>query len=92
VVPGILPITRFPQLQRFAESCGATVPEWLHDRFEGLDDDPETRKLIAANVAIEQVARLRREGVNEFHFYTLNRSELAYAICHAIGVRSRKVA
>ena len=92
VVPGILPITRFPQLQRFAEACGATVPEWLHDRFEGLDDDPETRKLIAANVAIEQVARMQREGVNEFHFYTLNRSALAYAICHAIGVRPRKVA
>lgn len=92
IVPGILPITKFPQLQRFAGLCGATVPDWLHDRFEGLEDDPETRKLIAASVAIEQVALLKKEGVTEFHFYTLNRYELAYAICHAIGVRPRKVA
>lgn len=92
IVPGILPITRFPQLQRFAEACGASVPGWLHERFEGLEDDPDTRKLIAASVAIEQVALMKREGVTEFHFYTLNRSELAYAICHAIGVRPRKVA
>jgi len=88
IVPGILPITRFPQLLRFAERCGATVPAWLTERFEGLDDDPETRKMIAASVAIEQVARLRREGVQEFHFYTLNRAELTYAICHALGLRS----
>ncbi len=87
IVPGVLPITRFPQLTRFAARCGASVPDWLVERFEGLDDDPDTRKLIAAAVAIEQVARLRHEGVNEFHFYTLNRAELAYAICHALGVR-----
>jgi methylenetetrahydrofolate reductase (NADPH) len=87
IVPGILPITRFPQLQRFAEQCGATVPQWLHERFDGLDEDPETRRLIAASVAIEQVRRLKREGIDEFHFYTLNRSELTYAICHALGVR-----
>jgi len=90
IVPGILPITRFPQLQRFADQCGATVPDWLHDRFEGLEDDAETRQMIAANVAIEQVRRLQAEGVNEFHFYTLNRSELTYAICHALGVRSNQ--
>jgi methylenetetrahydrofolate reductase (NADPH) len=90
IVPGILPITRFPQLLRFAARCGATVPEWLTERFEGLDDDPETRRLIAAAVAIEQVARLRREGVGEFHFYTLNRAELTYAICHALGLRPRE--
>ena len=90
IVPGVLPITRFPQLTRFAEQCGATVPEWLEDRFDGLEDDPETRKLIAASVAIEHVALLRAEGVREFHFYTLNRSELAFAICHAIGVRPHK--
>lgn len=88
IVPGILPITRFPQLTRFAARCGATVPDWLEERFQGLDDDPETRKLIAAAVAIEQVARLRHEGVDEFHFYTLNRAELTYAICHALGRRS----
>lgn len=92
IVPGILPITRFPQLQRFAEQCGASVPAWLHERFEGLENDADTRQLIAASVAIEQVALLKREGVDEFHFYTLNRHELAYAICHAIGVRPQKVA
>ena len=92
IVPGILPITRFPQLQRFAERCGASVPDWLAERFAGLDDDAETRQLIAANVAIEQVRRLRAEGVDEFHFYTLNRSELTVAICHALGVRPEAAA
>lgn len=92
IVPGILPITRFPQLQRFAATCGATVPEWLVDRFSGLDDDEATRQMIAANVAIEQVRRLQAEGIDEFHFYTLNRSELTYAICHALGVRSKQAA
>jgi methylenetetrahydrofolate reductase (NADPH) len=87
IVPGILPITRFPQVLRFAAMCGASIPDWLKERFDGLDDDPETRRMIAAHVAIEQVSRLRRHGVSEFHFYTLNRAELAYAICHAIGVR-----
>ncbi|MEA3158501.1 MAG: methylenetetrahydrofolate reductase [Gammaproteobacteria bacterium] len=89
IVPGILPITRFPQLLRFASRCGATVPDWLCARFDGLDDDPETRRMIAAHVAIEQVQRLRQHGVEEFHFYTLNRAELAYAICHALGLRPR---
>jgi methylenetetrahydrofolate reductase (NADPH) len=92
IVPGILPITRFPQLQRFAEQCGATVPPWLRERFDGLEDDAETRKLIAASVVIEQVALLKKEGVEEFHFYTLNRHELTYAICHAIGVRRLRTA
>jgi methylenetetrahydrofolate reductase (NADPH) len=87
IVPGILPITRFPQLLRFAARCGASVPNWLRSRFDGLDDDPDTRRMIAANVAIEQVQRLRQHGVEEFHFYTLNRAELAYAICHALGLR-----
>jgi methylenetetrahydrofolate reductase (NADPH) len=90
IVPGVLPITRFPQLQRFAEACGATVPEWLHDRFAGLEDDAGTRQMIAANVAIEQVEKLQAEGINEFHFYTLNRSELTFAICHALGVRPKQ--
>jgi methylenetetrahydrofolate reductase (NADPH) len=89
IVPGILPITRFPQLLRFAARCGASVPDWLRSRFDGLDDDPDTRRMIAANVAIEQVQRLRQHGVEEFHFYTLNRAELAYAICHALGLRPR---
>ena len=87
IVPGILPITRFPQVLRFAARCGASVPEWLKDRFNGLDDDPETRRLIAASVAIEQVQELERQGVRDFHFYTLNRAELTFAICHALGVR-----
>ena len=88
IVPGILPITRFPQMLRFAQRCGATVPESLAHRFDGLDDDPDTRRLIAASFAIEQVRRLQEHGVQEFHFYTLNRAELAYAICHALGVRA----
>jgi methylenetetrahydrofolate reductase (NADPH) len=91
LVPGILPITRFPQLLRFAQRCGASVPDWLRELFEGLDDDPETRRMIAANVAIEQVQRLRGHGVEEFHFYTLNRAELTYAICHTLGLRPRVV-
>jgi methylenetetrahydrofolate reductase (NADPH) len=92
IVPGILPITRFPQLLRFAERCGASVPAWLQHRFDGLDDDAETRRLIAASVAIEQVQTLQRHGIDEFHFYTLNRAELTYAICHALGVRPRVAA
>ena len=92
IVPGILPITRFPQLERFAAMCGASVPDWLRDRFAGLDDDAETRQMIAASVAIEQARRLEQEGIDEFHFYTLNRSELTYAICHALGVRPKQVA
>jgi methylenetetrahydrofolate reductase (NADPH) len=92
IVPGILPITRFPQMLRFAERCGASVPAWLIERFEGLDDDADTRRLIAASVAIDQVQRLQEHGVDEFHFYTLNRAELTYAICHALGVRPRQPA
>jgi methylenetetrahydrofolate reductase (NADPH) len=92
IVPGILPITRFPQLERFAERCGASVPEWLHERFAGLNDDKETRQMIAASVAIEQVHKLQAEGISEFHFYTLNRSELTFAICHALGVRQDQAA
>lgn len=87
IVPGILPITRFPQMLRMAQRCGASVPQWMVDRFEGLDEDPDTRRLIAASVAIEQVQQLQRHGVEHFHFYTLNRSELTVAICHALGVR-----
>lgn len=92
IVPGILPITRFPQLERFANMCGASVPDWLRTRFQGLDNDDETRQMIAASVAIEQVRALEDEGIEEFHFYTLNRSELTYAICHALGVRPKQAA
>jgi methylenetetrahydrofolate reductase (NADPH) len=87
IVPGILPISRFPQLLRMAARCGTAVPGWLHRRFDGLEEDADTRRMISAHVAIEQVQQLRRHGVEEFHFYTLNRAELTYAICHALGVR-----
>jgi methylenetetrahydrofolate reductase (NADPH) len=92
IVPGILPITRFPQVLRFAARCGASIPQWLAERFHGLDDDAETRRLIAASVAIEQVQTLERHGVRDFHFYTLNRAELTYAICHTLGARPAKKA
>src|SRR4029079_4048943 len=82
-----LPITRFPQVLRMAGRCGTRIPRWLEDRFHGLDDDPDTRRLIAASVAIEQVQTLERHGVRDFHFYTLNRAELTYAICHALSIR-----
>jgi methylenetetrahydrofolate reductase (NADH) len=87
IVPGILPVTRFPQVLRFAERCGASIPDWLKERFHGLEDDHETRRMIAASVAIEQVHALARHGVRDFHFYTLNRAELTFAICHALSIR-----
>jgi methylenetetrahydrofolate reductase (NADPH) len=87
VVPGILPVLNFKQAAGFAARCGASVPAWLARRFEGLDEDPATRKLIAAAVAAEQVLKLVERGVNEFHFYTMNRADLAYAICHLLGLR-----
>ena len=87
IVPGILPIAGFGGMLRFAAKCGVNVPDRLHERFSGLDEDPETSRMIAASVAIEQVDELYRHGVREFHFYTLNRAELTYAICHALGLR-----
>jgi methylenetetrahydrofolate reductase (NADPH) len=84
IVPGILPITRFPQITRFAAACGARIPAWLQERFAGLEDDADTRAMIAASVAIDMVETLRRHGVSNFHFYTLNRAELVYAICHCL--------
>ena len=92
IVPGILPITRFSQMTKFAASCGASVPDWLRERFEGIDDDAEARNAVAADIAIEQVRRLQAEGIDDFHFYTLNRSELTVAICLALGIRPRQVA
>ncbi|MBJ3777714.1 methylenetetrahydrofolate reductase [NAD(P)H] [Acuticoccus mangrovi] len=87
VIPGIVPIQSFKQTKRFAAMCGASVPDWLETRFEGLDDDPETRKLVAATVAAEQVKDLMSRGVDRFHFYTMNRADLVYALCHLIGMR-----
>jgi methylenetetrahydrofolate reductase (NADPH) len=87
IVPGILPVLNFKQTRSFAERCGASVPKWLADRFDGLDQDPATRKLIAAAVAAEQVLDLVDRGVREFHFYTMNRADLVFAICHLLGLR-----
>ena len=87
IVPGILPVQNFKQTRVFAERCGASVPDWLADRFAGLDGDPATRKLIAAAVAAEQVLDLVDRGVRDFHFYTMNRADLVYAVCHLLGLR-----
>lgn len=87
IVPGIMPATNFKGVSRMAQRSGASIPLWLRDRFEGLDDDLETRKLIAATVAAEQVEKLRREGFTQFHFYTLNQADLTFAICRLLGLR-----
>ena len=88
LIPGILPVTNYGQVARFAGMCGTTVPPWLSRLFETLKDDPEARKLVAAMVAGEQCRILAAEGVSDFHFYTLNRADLTFAICHMLGLRS----
>lgn len=92
LVPGVMPVTNLKGVQRFAGNCGATVPKWLAERFDGLEDDPETRAMVAVTVAIAFCNRLQAEGVEQFHFYTLNRAELTYGICHMLGVRARPAA
>jgi len=87
IVPGILPVQNFKTARNFATRAGATVPSWLAKRFEGLDDDAETRKLVAAAVAAEQVQTLAKQGVENFHFYTMNRADLVFAISHILGLR-----
>ncbi|MBX3488657.1 MAG: methylenetetrahydrofolate reductase [NAD(P)H] [Parvibaculum sp.] len=87
IVPGIMPTTNFKGTKRMAERCGASIPQWLEDYYIGLDDELETRKLIAAYVAAEQVNRLRAYGFDRFHFYTLNQADLTFAICHVLGLR-----
>ena len=89
IIPGIVPVQSFKQTANFAQRAGASVPHWLADRFEGLDNDPETRKLVAATVAAEQVLDLVDHGIKEFHFYTMNRADLVYAICHLLGLRPK---
>ncbi len=89
IVPGILPVTNFKQLQKMASFTNVKIPSWLVKAYEGLDDDQTTRNLVAASVAMDMVKILSNEGVNNFHFYTLNRSELTYAICHMLGVRPK---
>lgn len=91
IVPGILPVHNIGQVVSFSARCGAHVPEWLRERFEGLERDPQTHALVAAAVAAEQVLDLVERGVGDFHFYTMNRADLAFAICHMIGIR-REVA
>ena len=87
IVPGIMPVSNFAQAVKFSAMCGAGIPDWLAHQFEGLDDDAETRRMVAAAVAAEQVRVLQANGVDEFHFYTLNRPDLTYAIAHILGVR-----
>ncbi len=87
IVPGILPVHSFAAVANFAGRCGAHVPPWMAERFEGLGRDPQTHALIAAAVAAEQVLDLVERGVSDFHFYTMNRADLAFAICHMIGIR-----
>jgi methylenetetrahydrofolate reductase (NADPH) len=89
LIPGILPVTNYNTLVRFAGACGAIIPSSLAQLFEGLDEDPTTRQLIAAHVAVNQAEALRREGVDDFHFYTLNRADLSFAVCHALGVHAQ---
>ncbi len=87
IVPGILPVQNFKQAANFAKRTGASMPDWLAQKFEGLDDDPETRKLVAATVAAGQVQKLAKHGVDTFHFYTMNRADLVFAISHLLGIR-----
>ena len=87
IVPGIMPVSNFAGAARFCAACGTTVPDWLADAFAGTADDPETRQMVGAIVAAEQVRLLQANGVDEFHFYTLNRADLTYAIAHILGVR-----
>ncbi|APH72797.1 methylenetetrahydrofolate reductase [NAD(P)H] [Aquibium oceanicum] len=88
IVPGILPVHNFTQVANFSARCGAHVPAWLAERFDGLHDDPQTHALVAAAVAAEQVLDLVERGITDFHFYTMNRADLVFAICHMIGIRS----
>lgn len=90
IIPGLIPIHNFKKAASFAKRSGASVPGWLEKRFEGLDDDPETRNLVAAVIAAEQVMGLVDQGIRKFHFYTLNRADLVYAICHLLGLRPAK--
>ena len=92
IVPGILPVQNFAQVVKFSAMCGTTVPDWMGGLFEGLDDDPETRRLVAATAAAEQCRMLHAHGITDFHFYTLNRADLVYAIAHILGLRPQNIA
>ncbi len=90
IIPGILPITNYKSIKSFAKRCGANVPKWMDDLFEGLEGDQQSSRLVAASVAAEQCRALYAQGVENFHFYTLNQADLCYAICHMLGVRPAK--
>ena len=92
IVPGILPVTNFTQAKKFCEACGTSVPSWMSGMFEGLDDDVETRRMVSAAMAAEQVRLLQANGIDEFHFYTLNRPDLSYAIARILGVKPEPAA
>lgn len=89
VIPGILPVTNFNKTVEFGQICGTNIPDWMKAVFEGLDDQPQTRLLVAATLAAEQCRVLYENGVRDFHFYTLNRADLALAICHMLGMRAK---
>ena len=91
IVPGIMPVSNFAQAAKFSAMCGTSVPDWLAALFAGTDDDPDTRRMMGAIVAAEQVRLMQANGVDEFHFYTLNRADLTYAIAHVLGVRPQPV-
>ena len=92
ILPGILPVSNVAQTRKFAKACGAEIPKWMEELFEGLDNRPESRKLVAATIAAEMCRSLYAEGVRDFHFYTLNRAELSYAVCHLLGMRPKESA
>lgn len=87
IVPGIMPVVNFASLEKIAHACGTTIPRAMHEKFQGLDGDDDTRRLVAATVAAELVEALKSRGVHDFHFYTLNRAGLSYAVCHLLGLR-----
>ena len=89
IVPGIMPVLSFAAVQRMSGLCGTAIPHWMEGLFDGLDDRPEARKLVSATIAAELCRRLYAGGVRQFHFYTLNRAELSYAICHMLGLRPK---
>ncbi len=92
IVPGIMPVVNFTSLERIAHACGTTIPRAMHEKFEGLENDDDTRRLVAATVAADLVEALRAGGVHDFHFYTLNRAGLTYAVCHLLGLRPKVAA
>lgn len=92
IVPGIMPVANFASLKRFSENCGASIPPWLAEMFEELDDAPEQRAMVATSVATEQCRRLAQEGLTDLHFYTLNRPDISLAVCRALGLRPEAAA